>query len=324
MGPIPLHSLIGVAVSSRPVVAILASADMLPGAAIRNVSAEIGDVQIAAMREALATVGRDMELVQWDAEGIDWSCYEAAITAVTWDYAERPQQFLVRLVEIAEQTRLVNSLDVIRWNLNKTYLKELAERGAQLVPTHWVDKVTPQAADAAFAAFNTDRIVIKPVVGAGAWRQVLLRKGEAWPDAADLPPAAAMIQPFLPTIQTEGEYSFLFFNGQFSHAVVKRPQKDDYRIQMSFGGKAEPYMPSADDLADARDVLESVPEELFHARVDMVRAEDGSLLLMELEVIEPYLFIEDAPDFIATFAAGYDDLMTDESAWEPAIGEVDH
>lgn len=323
MGPIPLHSLIGVAVSSRPVVAILASADMLPWAERRRDDAAEGDAQIALMREALAQVGRDIEIVQWDGEGIDWSRYEAAITSITWDYAERPEQFLSRLAEIAEQARLVNSLDVIRWNLNKTYLKELAKRGVQLVPTHWVDKATPQAADAAFAPFNTDRIVIKPVVGAGAWRQVLLRKGEAWPDAADLPPAAAMIQPFLSAIQTEGEYSFLFFNGQFSHAVVKRPKKDDYRIQMSFGGKAEPYMPSADDLDDARNVLESVPEELFHARVDMVRAEDGSLLLMELEVIEPYLFIEDAPDFIATFAAGYDDLMTDESAWVPALGEVD-
>ena len=309
--------------SSRPVVAVLASADVLPGAEIRNASAALSDAQIVLMREALASVGRDMEVVQWDAPDVDWSRYESAITAVTWDYAARPEQFLAQLSEIAEQTRLINSLDVIRWNLNKTYLKDLEERGAQLVPTHWVEKATPEAAEAAFAAFDADRIVIKPVVGAGAWRQVMLRKGEPWPSEAELPPAAAMIQPFLPAIQSEGEYSFLFFNGQFSHAVVKRPQKGDYRIQTSFGGSAEPYMPSADDLADARDVLESVPEELFHARVDMVRAEDGSLLLMELELIEPYLFIEDAPDFIATFAAGYDDLMTDESTWAPALGEVD-
>lgn len=309
--------------SSRPVVAVLASADMMPDAQNRYVAAAIGEAQIHLMREALAQVGRDIQIVQWDGDGIDWSRYEAAITAVTWDYAARPEQFLARLAEVAEQTRLINSLDVIRWNLNKTYLKDLAERGAQMVPTRWVDKATPEAAEAAFAAFGTDRIVIKPVVGAGAWRQVLFAKGEAWPSEADLPPGAAMIQPFLSTIQSEGEYSFLFFNGQFSHAVVKRPKKGDYRIQTSFGGSAEPYMPSADDLLDARDVLESVPEELFHARVDMVRAEDGSLLLMELELIEPYLFVEDAPDFIPTFAAGYDDLLTDDSEWSPTIGEVD-
>lgn len=309
--------------SSRPVVAVLSSADMLPGAENRYVAAAIGDAQVVLMREALAQVGRDIEIVRWDAEGTDWSRYESAITALTWDYAARPEQFLARLEEIAAQTRLINSLEVIRWNLKKTYLRDLAGRGAQLVPTYWVEQATPEAAEAAFAAFNTDRIVIKPVVGAGAWRQVLLRRGEAWPIAADLPPGAAMIQPFLPTIQSEGEYSFLFFNGQFSHAVVKRPKAGDYRIQTSFGGSAEPYMPSADDLADARDVLESVPEELFHARVDMVRAEDGSLLLMELELIEPYLFIENAPDFVPTFAAGYDDILTDDSAWTPAIGEVD-
>lgn len=296
---------------------------MLPWAEHRRKDAAEGDAQTALMREAFAQVGRDMEIVQWDGEGIDWSRYEAAITSITWDYAERPEQFLARLAEISEQTRLINSLDVIRWNMRKTYLKDLADRGAQLVPTHWVEKATPAAAEAAFAAFGTDRIVIKPVVGAGAWRQVLLKKGEAWPDEADLPPSSAMIQPFLPAIQTEGEYSFLFFNGQFSHAVVKRPQKGDYRIQGSFGGTAEPYMPSADDLAEARDVLDAVPEELLHARVDMVRAEDGSLLLMELELIEPYLFIDDAPDFVPTFAAAYDDLMTEAQEWAPPLEEID-
>ena len=278
---------------------------MLPWAENRRVDAHEGDAQVALMRQAFARIGRDMEIVQWDGDGIDWPRFEAAITSITWDYAERPEAFLARLGEIAGRTRLINSLEVIRWNMRKTYLKDLAERGAQLVPTHWVERATPEAAEAAFAAFGVDRIVIKPVVGAGAWRQVLLRRGEAWPDAEALPPHEAMIQPFLPAIQDEGEYSFLFFNGQFSHAVVKTPKQGDYRIQMSFGGSAEPYLPSADDLADARAVLDSVPEELFHARVDMVRAEDGSLLLMELELIEPYLFIDDAPEFVHAFAEGY-------------------
>lgn len=284
---------------------------MLPEAENRYAAAAIGDAQVALMRQAFARIGREVEVVRWDGEGIDWTRYEAAITSITWDYAARPDEFLARLSEIAAQTRLINSLDVIRWNMRKTYLRELAERGARLVPTQWVEQATPDAAEAAFAAFGTDRIVIKPVVGAGAWRQVLLRRGEPWPSAEALPPAAAMIQPFLPTIQSEGEYSFLFFNGQFSHAVVKLPKKGDYRIQTSFGGVAEPYLPSADDLADARAVLDSVSEELFHARVDMVRDEDGSLLLMELELIEPYLFIDDAPDFIHAFANGYADLFED-------------
>ncbi|MCH8686006.1 hypothetical protein [Pedomonas mirosovicensis] len=211
--------------SVRPVVAVLVSRDMLPWAENRRVDAHEGDAQVALMRQAFARIGRDMEIVQWDGEGIDWSRFEAAITSITWDYAERPEAFLARLGEIAGRTRLINSLEVIRWNMRKTYLKDLAERGAQLVPTHWVERATPEAAEAAFAAFGVDRIVIKPVVGAGAWRQVLLRRGEAWPDAEALPPHEAMIQPFLPAIQDEGEYSFLFFNGQFSHAVVKTPKQ---------------------------------------------------------------------------------------------------
>ena len=278
---------------------------MLPDVPDRRKDAHEGDAQVALMRQALAQVGRDLEVVQWDGEGIDWSRYEAAITAITWDYAERPEAFLARLEAISAETRLINSVDVIRWNMRKTYLRDLAGRGAQLVPTHWAARATPEAAEAAFAEFGADRIVIKPVVGAGAWRQVLLRRGEPWPDAEALPPHEAMIQPFLPAIQSEGEYSFIFLGGQFSHAVIKTPKKGDYRIQVSFGGVAEPYLPSMEDLADARAVLDSVPEDVFHARVDMVRAEDGSLLLMELELIEPYLFIDDAPEFVRAFAEGY-------------------
>jgi len=282
---------------------------MLPGVADRRVDAAEGDAQLALMAEAFAQLGRRMEVVQWDGEGIDWSLFEAAITSITWDYAARPAAFLDRLREISAATRLVNPLPVIEWNMQKHYLRDLAERGAGLVPTHWVEQATPEAARKAFAEFDTDRIVIKPVVGAGAWRQVLLREGELWPAEGLLPPGEAMIQPFLPAIQTDGEYSFIFFGTRFSHAVVKRPKTGDYRIQHSFGGTSTAYVPTEAELAAARTVLESVEHGLFHARVDMVRGTDGRMLLMELELIEPYLFVNDAPGFVEAFADGYEALL---------------
>lgn len=282
---------------------------MLPGVPNRRVDAAEGDAQLALMDEACARIGRRMHVVQWDGEGIDWSGFEAAITSITWDYAARPAAFLERLQEISTATRLVNPLPVIEWNMQKHYLRDLAQRGAGLVPTHWVEQATPEAAAKAFAEFGTDRIVIKPVVGAGAWRQVLYTKGAPWPAEGLLPPGEAMIQPFLPAIQTDGEYSFIFFGTRFSHAVVKRPQAGDYRIQHSFGGTSTAYAPTEAELAAARAVLESVEHDLFHARVDMVRGANGSLLLMELELIEPYLFVNDAPGFVDAFAQGYEALL---------------
>jgi glutathione synthase/RimK-type ligase-like ATP-grasp enzyme len=145
-------------------------------------------------------------------------------------------------------------------------------------------------------AFGADDVVLKRQVGGGARAQVRYSRGDVAGDlATSIMDRPGMIQPFVPAIASEGEFSFLFIDGEFSHVVLKRPKAGEYRIQEAYGGKAMPVEAASADRAAAQavlDVLETMP---LYARVDMVRGADGGLMLMELEVLEPYLFPEDGP-----------------------------
>jgi len=141
---------------------------------------------------------------------------------------------------------------------------------------------------------STDKVVIKPQIGGGAWRQVLYSKGEPFPSKDELPPEAALIQAFLPSVQSEGEYSFLYFGGQFSHAVLKQAKAGEYRIQSVYGGRETTYVPTREDRDAARAVLDVLDFTPLYARVDLLRGLDGRLKLIELEMIEPYLYLPHA------------------------------
>jgi hypothetical protein len=129
------------------------------------------------------------------------------------------------------------------------------------------------------------------------------------PAADALPLGATMVQPYLSGIADEGEYSLLFFNRRFSHAVVKKAAQGEYRIQSSYGGTDMPYQPSSADIDVASTVLAAVPGNLLYARVDMVRGDDGQLKLIELEIIEPYLYPLHAPEMGHAYARAYCELI---------------
>lgn len=188
-------------------------------------------------------------------------------------------------------TRLFNPAAVVRWNIHKTYLRDLEAKGARIIPTVWLDKADAAGAAAAFDTLGADDLVFKRQVGAGAHGQHRLKRGEPVPDM----PHAMMVQPFVPAIQTEGEYSFIYIGGEFCHALVKRAVPGDYRIQSKYGGKETPVVPPTDDLADAAAIVAMLDEAPLYGRVDMVRGDDGRLVLMELEVIEPYLYPVEGP-----------------------------
>jgi glutathione synthase/RimK-type ligase-like ATP-grasp enzyme len=141
--------------------------------------------------------------------------------------------------------------------------------------------------------------VFKRQVGAGADGQYRLRCGDDLPDM----PNPMMVQPFLPKIVEEGEISFIFVDGEFSHALIKRAAKGDYRIQSTYGGTEEAITPSTEDLSDAKTILGALDVPPLYARVDMLRGEDGGLLLMEMELIEPYLYPVEGPELGVRMAA---------------------
>lgn len=273
-------------------IAYLSSKVTLPGSPLRRSDAFEHDYMMEALRPAFAA--RDMEIhdVDWADETIGWAAFDAALIGTTWDYWDQPALFLSTLEKIETQTRLFNTSATVRWNSDKRYLKEVAAKGARTIPTLWIDKVEAADFHAAFEKLGSDDLVFKRQIGAGADGQYRLAPTDALPDM----PHPMMVQPFLSKIQEEGEYSFIFIDGDFSHALLKQAKSGDYRIQSSYGGWETKVSPSATDLDQARAILHLMDETPFYARVDMIRGEDENLLLMELELIEPYLYPKEGPE----------------------------
>lgn len=267
------------------------------------------EYEIGALQPACREAGIALEPVIWDDPDFDPARFDAVMVGTCWDYMEKPELFAKVLEATAAATRLLNPLDVIRWNMRKTYLQDLAVRGAPMIPTVWADQADVATIAAAFDALQADDVVVKPVLGAGAWRQARIRRGEALPAADRLPPAHCMIQPFLPAVSEEGEYAFLFFGREFSHCARKIPAKGDYRVQSEYGGHEEIHHPSAHELDLARAVLDCIEGDLLYARVDMLRGLDGELALIECELIEPYLYPEQGPQMGEVFARALGRLL---------------
>ena len=265
-------------------IAYLCSQDTLPESIHRRADAFEHDQMIESLQPPLADCGFQLEAVDWRAE-VDWSDYGAALIGTAWDYCDDYPLFLKRLENIEKSTRLFNPVSLIRWNGCKTYLRDLADRGAPVIPTLWFNALTSENLEQSFQTFGPD-LVCKNQTGAGAIGQHRVRLGDALPDMRE----PVMVQQYLPTIEKDGELSFVFVAGEFSHAVCKRPQPGDYRIQSLYGGTEHPFEPATKDMDAASTILRALAEMPLYARVDMVRDEKGGLMLMELELIEPYLY----------------------------------
>lgn len=283
-------------------VAFLTAASMLPGHPAPRPDVDEHALQFAPLADGCDELGIELVEVIWDDRSLEASSFDAFVIGTTWDYTERPDSFLARLDDLAAVRPVWNPVDLVRWNLDKRYLADLAARGARIVPTRWVDRVDRTAVEAACDAFDTDRLVAKPSVGAGAWRQARLWRDAPLPGAAAMPPGRALLQPFLESIESHGEFSFLFLDGEFSHAVQKLPRAGDYRSQSVFGASVRVHEPLETELDAARTVLGTLDRAVLYARVDMVRDPSGGLLLMELELVEPFYYPEQAPGLGARFA----------------------
>lgn len=251
------------------------------------------DLPLAA---ALRDTGLDPEPRVWSDPSVDWSVYDAVLLRTVWDYHTRYVEFTewLGLLDKAGVT-VLNDSKLVRWNGDKRYLLELRERGVAIVPSQVAAGASLQDV---VAGLNGHEVVIKPTVSASALHTV---RGTAGDDGLrqvvdDLPDGAYLVQPYLPEIESAGEWSLVFIDGEFSHAVVKRPAAGDYRVQEEFGGTAEPSDPPAAVLAGAAAALDALDPRTrpVYARVDGILV-NGRFLLMELELIEPYLFLQAEP-----------------------------
>lgn len=197
---------------------------------------------------------------------------------------EHEAEFLAFLDRAARLAPVANDPALVRWNLSKRYLQELAAKGLPVIPSLFVDTPTPAAE--AFDLFGVDEVILKPVVGAGGFGQTRLTRDQA---QGVLIAPGQFAQPLVPEIMTQGEVSLIFVDGAFSHAVRKLPGGGDYRIQVIHGGGDHPYDPSPAQIEAARAFAAALPVPALACRVDVIPTPAG-LLLMELEVIEPHLF----------------------------------
>lgn len=276
-------------------VALLISDNLLPSA--ENARPDRFELieEVGKLTPAFAAQGMELVEVRWREIAERAGEFAAILPLMVWDYFEGNEEaFLTAIAKAEKITPVFNSFDILKWNADKSYLDELAARGAPVIRTLTVERVTERNVARAFEELECQTLVIKPQVGGGAWRQVLYKKGDPFPLADTLPPEGALIQPFLSSVTEEGEYSFLYFGGRFSHAARKTPKAGDYRIQSSYGGEEETYAPTQEERGRARDILDVLDTIPLYARVDLLRGDDGTLKLIELECIEPYLYLPHA------------------------------
>lgn len=253
---------------------------------------------LARMVGPLEAAGLRVEAKDWTKAG-DLTGFDLVLALLAWGY-HRDGDWAGQVARWqAAGVRLQNPPAVLRWNADKAYLGAFAAKGAPVVPTIFVVKITEAAMHEAVAQFGTDRLIAKPRVSAGAFRTIRWSPGTPLEGA---PTDGAMIQPFMANVLESGEPSLLYFDGRFSHAVRKVPQPGDFRVQPEFDGILTPYAPRPDELAAAEAALAAAGERLLYARVDLVRDADGRPVLMELEAVEPDLFLEYEPGAPTRFA----------------------
>ncbi len=238
--------------------------------------------------------GWQVDTISWHRRDVNWDDYEAVIVRSTWDYQQHAEAFLSTLTEIERSTaRLENSLSLQRWNLQKTYLKDLQAQGLCIVPTLWLNGFDKREIELQFARWKTDNLIVKPTLSANADDTFKISPLNLHAQSIELAKLFdnrhIMIQPFLQAIVDEGEYSLFYFNGTFSHAILKRPAHGDFRVQEEHGGQLAAVQPEPQMLKSAKQALDAMPDSALYARVDLIRYEE-KWAVMELELIEPSLY----------------------------------
>ena len=263
--------------------------------------------------EPLQQLGWQVEEVSWRKKDPDWNQYDLVVIRSPWDYQQNADAFVRVLKDIEKSSAVLqNSLAIVEWNINKQYLRELESKGVEIVPSLWRNNITAEELTNFFTTYDTPEIIIKPCISANADDTFRLTE-------SDLPKSAdqliktfnnrdCMIQPFMPSVINEGEFSLFYFNGQYSHSILKTPATNDFRVQEEHGGRLKKIEPEAELLAAAERTLKAIDSTLLYARLDYVRSDSG-FALMEAELIEPSLYFYLDPKSPIRFAEAVDNYF---------------
>ena len=261
------------------------------------------------LADALSARGVPVHAAPWSDRSVRWSSFDAVVARSCWDYFLRPAEFHAWLDALeSEGARVFNDVRTLRWNADKSYLRDLESRGVAVIPTRWLERGSAPSLRELRHTTGWSELVVKPTVSGGAHRTWCALPGAEADDDARLATmvddGAVMVQPLVDEIEREGEWSLVFLGGRYSHAVLKRPRRGDFRVQREHGGSLEAVEPPSSVISAAERVLANTPighEPPLYARVDGCIV-DGELLLMELELLEPELFLRCAPTASARMA----------------------
>ena len=259
--------------------------------------------------EPLIDLGWECEFVPWDSSSINWDDFDAVIIRSTWDYQQKEKLFFNILKSIETSTAILyNSLDAVKWNINKRYLLDLKEKNISIIPTKLYNKFDFETVSRLFSFFNKNRLIIKPCVSANADDTFILEHSKM----KSLKPVLEntfyqkdfLIQPFIESIKSEGEYSLIYFGNTLSHVLLKTPKSGDFRVQEEHGGILSAIKKPEDLLIKfGNKVIRSIPYQCLYSRIDIVRNNDN-YFLMEVELIEPSLYFNmdaKSPQLFAEF-----------------------
>ena len=267
--------------------------------------------------EPMKKIGWMAEEISWKNEEVNWNDYSSVIVRSTWDYQNDSEKFLNVLEKINNSSaHLENNLDLMRWNMNKSYLFDLENKGIRIVETIWEKSFNPNTVFQYFDKLKSDEIIIKPNISATADNTFRLTREKLIEKLPDLEKIFVdrefMVQPFMQNIVDEGEYSLFFFNGEFSHCVLKRPKEKDFRVQEEHGGKFKSVVPSEQQKTIGKNIIDKLAVLPLYGRTDLVRTADNDFALMELELIEPSLYFnmdsESPTRFANAFAERFKNL----------------
>ena len=271
------------------------------------------------LRQALEDIGLTVVRIDWADTGFDWKSTRCAVFRTTWDYFNRFPEFDAWLSRVQNQTMFINSIQQVRWNMDKWYLNDLNEKGVRVVKSKFMERGDARMLRELFLELDCDDAVLKPTV-AGASRHTYkfsLKDVDEYESVYYelISKEDMMLQPYQYSITKKGEISLIVIDGEFTHAVLKKAKPGDFRVQDDFGGTVHEYEPSHIEMELAENVVKACDPMPAYARVDLMWTNEGDLALSELELIEPELWFREYPAAARKLARAIKDRIDESSVF---------
>ena len=265
------------------------------------------------LKSAFEAQGLKVDITYWDNPTYEWQETKSVLFRTIWDYFERFNEFWEWLEQVKTKTRLINSYELIKWNIDKHYLKDLSSWGIKTVPTYFADKGCNMKLHEIAKRNQWKDLVIKPAISASAFKTYKILANEIQVNEklfnSLVQERNMLVQPYFETITQLGEASLMVFDGKFTHAILKKAQPGDFRVQDDYGGTVHNYIPTKAEINFAEKVFETCNTKPVYGRVDIVWDNDKNFYLSELEIIEPELWIRNYPKCAERIAEAVDKIL---------------